>query len=177
MNSETKTQVCLLAGFLSAIVAIGIFLYVSKYKMDDFSFQMLSSSMQPTVPPGSRITVSKKMNLSRGDIVAYYPNADRAAIFLSRIVGLPGETLIVFEAGILIDGEFIKYQDTRHLSSNKFPVDVSFDYSGVSRKVITIPHGSYFLICDNYKNSVDSRELGPIRHDKIVGVMKDFVSK
>lgn len=174
MKKESTLQIYLLYGLTILILLFGIYFIAFKTRINtEFSLIMPSSSMMPTIHPGSRVLFAHQKMVNRGDVVAYYPNNnDKSMIFLSRIVGLPGENIIIFERGVYVDGQFVKFEDIRRISKDEIPNDKSFDYEATSHKVINIPNDSYFVICDNYSNSVDSRKFGPINSDRIVGVMK-----
>ena len=85
-------------------------------------------------------------------------------LFVSRIVGLPTETIELKEGKILINGN---------------PVELPQDLAGVyyenkgqyarEGQGTQIPENSYFVMGDNSAKSIDSRHYGVVGRDKIVG--------
>ena len=101
--------------------------------------------------------------LARGDIVVYEltPHArERCGVesgkFVSRIVGLPGERVVV--RGAVIDGEVLDEPHVRH-------------GAGLvgSRAEATLTDDEYFVMGDNRAASCDSSVWGPLPRSHGVG--------
>lgn len=73
---------------------------------------------------------------------------------IKRVIGLPGETVEYKNDKLYIDGKYVK-EDFKHKET--------FDFS------TTLGKDEYFIMGDNRTNSTDSRVLGPISRDKIMG--------
>ena len=124
--------------------------------------------------------------LQRGDIVvveapgssslggdgityAYYPE-DRAfdkfiklftkTLYIKRVIGLPGEHLVIDGDDIYINGEKLDEPYTNP-DRESFPPNYDMD--------ITIPEGYVFCVGDNRDRSMDSRYFGVIPVDKVEG--------
>jgi signal peptidase I len=114
--------------------------------------------------------------------------------FLRELVGLPvGDEEDFIKRVVGVAGDTIRYEGTpRKLFVNGEQVDQSFINRGVDRSSPTltnrdcerldmevsgrgcqVPAGRVFVMGDNRGNSQDSRFLGPIEEDKIIG--KGFV--
>lgn len=128
------------------------------------AFIIPSQSMEQTLEVGDRVLVAKfaydVSDLGRGDVVVF-KNPDRLpgepAQLIKRVVGLPGDTI---EA---IDGKLVR---------NGVPLDEAYLTSGsrtdhLERTVV--PEGHVFVMGDNRMNSRDSRFIGPIAVDQVVG--------
>ena len=110
--------------------------------------------------------------------------------FLRELVGLPvGDEEDFIKRIVAIGGDTIRYEGTpRKLYVNDEEVDQSFINRGVDRTSPTltekdcsrlsmepegegclVPAGRVFVMGDNRGNSQDSRFLGPIEEDKIIG--------
>ncbi|MCD6109619.1 signal peptidase I [bacterium] len=91
----------------------------------------------------------------RKDVVVFYGTDEPDKIFVKRIIGLPGETVLLKEGKVFIidkDGNKHQLKEDYLTKSNK-------EYSlrqidGTSYKV---PEGKYFMLGDNRNNSFDSR--------------------
>ena len=119
------------------------------------------------------------------------PWYEDARNFLRELVGLPVGTEEDFiKRVVAISGDSIRYEGTpRQLYVNDEAVDQSFINRGVDRSSPTltdkdcrrldmdisedggclVPAGRVFVMGDNRGNSQDSRFLGPIERDKIIG--------
>lgn len=127
---------------------------------------MQESSMEPTLSVGYRYFVNRAVytfsSPQRGDIIVFKTNgSDDAALHISRVIGLPGETVQIVDGEILIDGEV--YEDT-----GDYPEIVS---GGLADSSVTLESGEYFVLGDNRNNSEDSRygDIGNIKKKYIVG--------
>ena len=99
----------------------------------------------------------------RFDIVLFpYGEGDEELCFIKRVIGLPGETVQISRSGdIFIDGEYLEEyygfedikQDKRYLAADGY----------------TLQEDEYFVMGDNRNNSYDSRQIGGIKRDDIIG--------
>ena len=155
-----------------------------------------TSSMSNTIIPGDHVIVHKLSGSpNRGDIVMYQQTKDSER-YLSRIVGLPGETIQVRDKSVYINGRILEEQRviveqdptsydpvkeistegngpyrvfySRHLFDEQ---DINEDPDGEFGTItpFQIPEGSYFLLSDNRDNSYDSRYRGAIPRELIWG--------
>ena len=68
-----------------------------------------SSSMEYTISPGDRVIGNRLAYLSeepeRGDIIIFkYPD-DETQLFVKRVIGLPGETVVIEDANVYVGEE------------------------------------------------------------------------
>jgi signal peptidase I len=124
-------------------------------------------SMEPTVLVGDRIVVDKSAYAfsepKRGDLAIYRTTEFHQAIFMKRIVGMPGETIEIRNREVFINGRKVDE-----------PYVPSMDEPSLrdSLAATVIPAGTYFLLGDNRDNSLDSRFIGPVRRQQLVGKAK-----
>jgi signal peptidase I len=164
-----------------------------------------TGSMKPTILEGDRVVVNKLAydlkipfttyslatwdDPKRGNIVVLFSPADGRRL-VKRVVGLPGDTIMMRNNVLFINDEAAQYDDldwqtlrglsTRDADSALFATERVDDESYVvmstpgkpSRRnfgPIVIPKDQYFVMGDNRDNSYDSRWLGFIERRSIVG--------
>jgi len=132
------------------------------------AFYIPSGSMEPTLKPGDRVLVTKAFyTLHRGDVVVFKkPPADVSpgvTDLIKRVVGLPGDQVSAHGGYVYVDGRKI---DEHWLPRVDRGVTSSFGPD-------TVPRGDYFVMGDNRTDSDDSRFIGPIPDNLVVG--KTFV--
>ena len=130
--------------------------------------------MEPTIAKGDNVVVDfgaySKEKPKRWDIAAYSGSNDR--LFIHRIVGLPGENLVINPDGIYINGTKLPLPD--YLSHVSYvPAEKLLDEGAKPPYTeYKIPNDSYFLLGDNGKRSYDSRMAGPVPGSRIKGKAK-----
>ena len=125
-----------------------------------------SGSMEPTLKIGDKVLVNKLSYdlhaIHRGDVIVFKkpPNDYTPNIkdLIKRVIGLPGETISASGGSVYIDG--------RRLNEPWLPKGVTTE--GISQPV-HIPAGELFVMGDNRGDSADSRMIGPISKNLVVG--------
>jgi signal peptidase I len=105
----------------------------------------------------------KRHNPERGDVVIFHAPPPNDADFIKRIIGLPGETIMVQAGRVYINGVQLKEV---YLTSSLATSEKSFLRDGVQYQ---IPLDYYMVFGDNRNFSSDSREWGPVSKKAIVG--------
>jgi len=125
-------------------------------------FYIPSASMEPTLYPNDRILVSKLDYLfPRWPVgMLLFLNTLRPFGGLhKRIIGLPGETIEIKGGIVFINGKALEE-------------DYIMQHQGYEFGPQQIPEGMYFVMGDNRNDSSDSRVLGPLAENLIVGEAK-----
>lgn len=94
----------------------------------------------------------------RGDIVVFHHPSGVHRDLVKRVIGLPGETIEIRAGVVYIDGRPLVEP---YLAAGEAPIG--------DMAPLRIPAGSYFVMGDNRNHSQDSRVIGPIPADLIVG--------
>jgi len=115
--------------------------------------QVDGDSMYPTLND-NQILILKKYDKSyeRFDIVVFDYDDSK---LVKRIIGLPGETIAYKDNVLYINGREFSDVELNEITTN-FSHDV-------------IPEGYYFVMGDNRDESLDSRRIGVIFEDDILG--------
>lgn len=164
---------------LAPIIAVVLTLFVFQ------SYQVDGQSMERTLQNNDRLIVWKLPRTwaritghqyvpNRGDIVilsesglANYGNADDSKQLVKRVIGLPGDHIV-------IKNNVITVYNTAHPKG--FQPDTTLPY-GKNRAIPATTNdldlrlgGSQIFICgDNRSNSLDSRIFGPVDTSQVVG--------
>ena len=149
----------ILLTLLAAVVVLRVFFF--------FPVRVRGSSMDPTLRDGDLMLVRRTRRFRRRDVViCHYPKRWRTKKmhlirqqFVKRVIGLPGETIEIRDGLIYINGSLIRehYLDPNH---NRHPRDLPPRKLGPQE---------YFVFGDNRDISHDSRRIGPIRANMLIG--------
>jgi signal peptidase I len=141
------------------------------------AFWIPSVSMYPTLHINDRVLVNKLAydfhSVREGDIVVFRrPPADtdpNINDLIKRVIGLPGETLLVKNCAVYIDGKLLAqpylpkgWQDPSSEYCTTWP-------TASMPNPYKVPAGTYFVMGDNRRDSDDSRYWGPLPASYIVG--------
>lgn len=187
----------------SIFIALVLFLFVRTFMIE--AFQIPTASMENTLLVGDFLLVNKMVygaeipgthlelpafdQPSRGEVIVFEPpeSAEQPprTNYVKRIVGVPGDTLRMRRAkllvnGIPIDEPYVKasarYGD---VPSSNFAWQRQYLVGEARRRgyrptrdnwgPIVVPQGHYFVMGDNRSNSEDSRYWGFVPRDAIKG--------
>jgi len=138
------------------------------------AFKIPTGSMRETLIEGDRILVNKFIyrftDPKRGDIIVFKYPEDMKKDFIKRLVATGGETIMIKDGDIWVDGRLIEDPEVikQIFYYNKY--DTPYGKEGV---VIKVPEDNYFVLGDNSASSRDSRYWGFVPKKNLVG--KAFV--
>jgi signal peptidase I len=136
----------------------------------------VSGGMEPTIKRGERVTINyleyTTRNPQRWDVVAMQAPTTvttNNSVWLKRVIALPGEVISLTTTGIVVNGSAMSFPSA--LSNVVYcspgglpsggPALVAFPYS--------VPADHYFVVGDDWSNSLDSRYFGAVPMTKILG--------
>jgi signal peptidase I len=151
------------------VIVIGVALLVA-FLVRTFvlaHFVVDGESMETTLYDGDRVFVNKLSyrlhDPNRGDVVVLHEISGASERdLIKRVIALPGETIQIRSCQVLIDGRLLEepYLD---------PEDMQPGSCGEEVAPVTVPDEHVFVMGDNRGGSQDSRTLGPISEDDLVG--------
>lgn len=153
------------------------------------TFKIPTPSMNPTMQPGDRVVASlnyyNNNPIQQGDIVVF--NSPEGGIWTFRVIGLPKDSIEIKDGRVYVnnkinelttndeyvldDQEVIQYQE--QVNPNKSIKTLRYKNFAMTEtrtlERIVVPENEYFLMGDNRDNAFDSRFLGTIKRDDIIG--------
>ena len=127
---------------------------------------VIGSSMENTLLSNEPIIINKfsyrVSEPKRFDVIVFKQSGKEHSFYnIKRIIGLPGETILIKDGKIFINDEIV--EDT-------IIVEEMINY-GLASEEIILEDNEYFVLGDNRNNSEDSRfaSIGNITRDEIVG--------
>ncbi len=164
-SAKPKTR---LPRILSLIVLLALGLGVLWASQSLQTALVPSDSMEPTLKVGDLLLVRKdayKQDRTprRGDIVLFVREGV-PDYFVKRVIGLPGEHMIIGSGQVVIAGDFLDERYVERQMIRERPIEG------------TLSEGAYFLMGDNRAHSEDSRDIGPVELDDIKGRVAAVIS-
>ncbi len=130
--------------------------------------------------------------LQRGELVIFKYPLDKNRVFVKRIVGLPGDEIVIKGMELSVNGKRRTGEELHREERSRFHLTrddtiafyeegdsgtyvVQF-FEGAERKdmAITVPEGSCFVLGDNRDNSMDSRYWGMVPLNDVVARAKQI---
>jgi len=122
--------------------------------------QVTGLSMEPYIRSGEYVlinTFAYRLGAPRrSEIVAFRHEGDTRAVFLKRVVGLPGDRIRIDRGQVYVNGRKLDEPYVAHGDDRSFPE-------------VTVPNGSVYVLGDNRAQSEDSRLFGPVADDRLIG--------
>lgn len=126
------------------------------------------ASMNTTLHDQDRMIVSKIGEPERFDIVVFHANEKQD--YIKRVIGLPGDKIEYRDDTLYVNGKAYKEP---YLDEQKAQIDGeltrSFRLEDTAVGQATVPEGHLFVMGDNRRNSTDSRIIGAVPMDQVVG--------
>ena len=161
-------------------------------------YEVPSGSMQPTIQIGDRILVNKmaydlrlpfstvslkkQADPERGDIVVFVSKAADNRL-VKRVIGVPGDVIAMQNNVLTINGKRVAYQDDASIYETEHAAVLQEQLDQIAHQVklapystgrdsfapVRVPQGHYLVLGDNRDNSADSRVIGFVPRDEIIG--------
>ena len=182
MDLEGRVMRALLRELFETVV-LALFIFLALH-MSVQNFLVQGPSMRPTLDEGEYVLVNKLVYMRfgpdslarllpflefedgeavfpfhpprRGEVIIFRFPRDPERDFVKRVVGEPGDTVEIrdgrpFVNGLRLDEPYIAVSDGRNM------------------EILTVPADTYFVMGDNRRVSLDSRDWGPVPADNIIG--------
>jgi len=133
-------------------------------------FLVSGASMEPNFSTGNYLLIDELTyrfrTPERGEVVVFkYPN-DPSVYYIKRIIGLPGERVVVN------NGE-VRIINTNYPEGKKIEeIYLNSHLKTLGNIDIVLDNDNYFVMGDNRSFSYDSRSWGPLPKDNIIGIVR-----
>lgn len=133
-----------------------------------------SGSMAPTLQPHDSVLTNKlAYDFSppeRGDIAVFEnPGEKGQNKLVKRVVGLPGDRIQVEDGVLLVNGAPPYEPYKKHRPGEPEPKNDRKAAAADAYGPVTVPEGHVFVLGDNRNDSYDSRYLGPVPQENLIG--------
>lgn len=149
---------CILTGIVIAFLITRIFVPTV----------VLGNSMHPTLLNNERLFVNKLAYVfegktpKRNDIIVFTPGNNENILYIKRVIAVEGDTIAIKDNKVYVNSVEIKEP---YLKEKMNTPDIEEQ---------KINKGYVFVMGDNRNNSADSRIIGPIHIDSILGKLITF---
>ncbi len=145
-------------GIIALLIVLPIRLFVAQ------PFIVSGDSMYPTFHNGQYLIIDElSYHLrapKRGEVIVFHYPRETKKYLIKRIIGLPGEKVIINNGKVSIKGT-----DGNEQTLDESYINEPFNYSGT----FDLNEGEYFTMGDNRNRSSDSRAWGVLPKKDIVG--------
>lgn len=122
--------------------------------------QVTGLSMEPHIRSGEYVVINtfayRLGAPRRGDIVAFRHDSDARAVFIKRVIGLPGDRVRIDRGQVYVNGAKLDEPYVRHADGRTF-------------REVVVPNSAIYVLGDNRLESEDSRFFGPVSDDLLMG--------
>jgi signal peptidase I len=126
------------------------------------------ASMNTTLQDQERMIVSKLGEPERFDIVVFHANEKQD--YIKRVIGLPGDKIEYKNDTLYVNGKAYKEPFLDKQKKNiKGNLTKPFKLKDTAVGQSTVPEGHLFVMGDNRRNSTDSRQIGAIPIEDVLG--------
>ena len=167
-TDESRKKSNLVSEILGWVIPIGIALAISLFLKNYIiiNARVPSGSMENTIMTGDNLLgyrlAYKNADPQRGDIVIFYFPDNEEKKYIKRIIGLPGETVVIEDGKIYINGSDTPLEED-------YLKEEWVNYTGPYE--FQVPEDSYLMLGDNRNNSADARLWVNtyVKREKIIG--------
>jgi len=145
------------------IIAAAIIIPVRYFLIQPFIVK--GASMEPNFQNNDYLIINEVSlffrDLERGEVVVFQPPSNDEQFYIKRVIGLPGETIEIDNGEVTIKN--VAYPNGTLLH------EIYLEEYTQGRHSVTLGLDEYYLLGDNRDSSLDSRVIGAIPIDNIVG--------
>lgn len=159
------------------VIAVVLVFFIRQFLFSPFIVD--GPSMQPNFETGERLIVNKMLYTFReprfGEVVVFdVPEQHRK--FIKRVIGVPGDKIRLEGDELYINDKLVeepyikKAIEAAHAAGSMYnDYGLKYNFPNDSVQETIVPEGTIFALGDNRGNSTDSRMIGFVKKEEIVG--------
>lgn len=162
--NKNKKDLIWFVSMFSIMIALRLFLFSP--------VTVSGESMMPTLVDKEKMIASKVSTIERFDIISFKAPDAPGKHYIKRVIGLPGDNVEYKDDVLYVNG---KVYEEPYLDEYKSRAATTLteDFSLESLYGLNeVPKNAYFVLGDNRQNSNDSRAIGFVDKEVIIGVSK-----
>lgn len=152
-------------------IAIVLVILIRLFLLENYV--VYGDSMEPNFFHNNRLIVNKLIyemrEPKRGEVIVLH--APEGEDYIKRVIALPGETIKVSGDDVYVNGQ--KLEEKYIEEEIRKAIAAGYTYNNgdypIDEDIVTVPEGTVFVLGDNRPYSKDSRRIGFIAFDDIVG--------
>ncbi|WP_066186993.1 MULTISPECIES: signal peptidase I [Gracilibacillus] len=152
----------------SLVVTIILVLCLKPYLIANY--EVNGKSMEPTLHDGNLLMVNKRLYdwgaIDYFDVIIFHATQDED--YVKRVIGKPGDQVVYKDDKLFINGKEKKEPYLEPYREPNQTLTEDFTLLEVTGEKI-VPEGKLFVLGDNRMNSRDSREIGFVDQETVVG--------
>jgi signal peptidase I len=151
--------------YILAAILIGLLLVVFVVQRNS----VVGDSMVPTLQSNDQLLVEKVSKyfggITYGDIITISTRDlvghEGGPNIIKRVIGLPGDTIEIRDDGVYRNGKIVQ--------ESYLDASVETNVNDPAYAKVTLNPDQYYVLGDNRPRSLDSRSIGPITRQSIIG--------
>jgi len=151
--------------YLAGGIAIGFIVC----RMCIVTFSMPDNSMEPNLRKGDIVVFLKHTTPWPGDIVLMDSPVEHGRVLVKRVVSAEGDTVEIKNKVFYINNKQFNFK-WKHRSNDKRIFPMSFTYRD-NMPVVKLGRKEFFVLSDHLDHGYDSRTMGLISSELIIGKM------
>lgn len=170
MKKSTVKDIAQIFGFVIIFLIIWYSLFTFVFSNDTVS----GPSMQPNFESNDRVITVRHSAIHRDNVVVIKAPDKPGALYIKRVIGLPGDTIKFKNDQLYINGKkyaepYLDQGKKLYAQGQLYTYNFSLKSRGFGNKV---PKNSYFVMGDHRNISNDSRMFGYVKRSQVIGVVK-----
>lgn len=147
------------------VIVLLVFMYIFSLQ------QVVGVSMKPTLNDGDLLILNKLHyrfhEVKRNDVLTI--RHEDSKYLIKRVIGLPGEKISYKNNILYINNKTYKENIYEEMKTDDFDFSKITSLKEETKNMEKIPDNMYLVLGDNRSNSLDSREIGLISKEDILG--------
>ena len=165
MNYQEKSRFGIIIKLISAAGGIIVGFIICRFIFTPF--RMPDSSMAPNLRSGDMLLILKHTTPKRGDIVLIESPVEAGRVLIKRVVAAEGDTVEIKNKAFLINNAAFDFRwKTTSSDTRIFPMSFTFRDN---MPAVKLSRDQYFVLNDDLDRGFDSRTLGVIPGNLVIG--------